>query len=142
MIPSSHSNIVKGGVHKDLAEIGAYLPMPERKVMEVQITMDEHHKLMTIMRDMGVKKAIANLLNNNMIKKLSNAVRTGIEGAQNVTQHGMAKNLYAMYVKKARERLIATTPELQERIKSYDKLLKTSSPVPKGTQRLLDNINQ
>ena len=140
MIPSSHSNIVKGGVHKDLAEIGAFLPMPQRKIDGVQITMDEHHKLMSIMRDMGVKSAISKVLSN--IKGLPNVARTGVPNAQNLTQSGVVLNVYNNFVKAARLRLVATEPELQLRIKRHKDLLKTSSPVPKGTQRLLDNINQ
>lgn len=139
MIPSSHSNIVKGGVHKDLAEIGAFLPMPQRKIDGVQITMDEHHKLMTIMRDMGVKKAVTKVLSN--VRGLPNVARTGIPNAQNLTQSGVVLNVYNNFVRAARLRLIATEPGLQLRIKQHKDLLKTSSPVPKGTQRLLDNIN-
>ena len=129
LIPSSHSNVVHDGIHKDLADMGVYLPMPKRRINGVELSMDQHHQLMTIVKEIGTKEAISRVI--PYAKKLPAIERTGIPGYQTFTQKGVMKEAYNRMIKKAREILLLRNPELAVRVEERNvKLTEQSKRAP------------
>lgn len=127
ILPSSHSNIVSDPLHRKLAEDGAFLPMPDRRIDGVEITRDQHQAVMLKMKEMGVKKAIRKLVDSPLYENLPDQNRTGVPGLQRFTKSGMVLKLYSDYVKMAKESVKAEDVELKLRIDKFKKNLQTES---------------
>lgn len=125
VIPLGYSGVVDDPLMHKLVDMGANLRMPSYEVEGVEITMAEHQRMMDILKEIGVKDAIRDVVDEVFESDLPRTARTGVEGAQSLTQSGLVRSVYNDYVREARLRLIDESPDLQERIRKMDNLLAT-----------------
>lgn len=137
-LPASYANITHDPLAQKLAMGGVFIERPDRRIEGVELTPDEYSSLMSEMKTLGVKDAMKTLVNSPLWDTLPDAVKTGEDGAQDVTKSGVASNLYRQYLKAAREITVSKNATLQQRILRYKQALQTDSATPPNVERALN----
>lgn len=137
IIPLSHSNVVSDPLMHKLVDAGANLTKPTREVFNVEITEMEHQRLMDILKESGVEDALRKAVTAPTFEKLPKTERTGVPGAQSMTQGGIARRIYNGYVKAARMKLLSESPDIQERVRQHrNKLATQETMAPLGAPEM------
>ena len=139
VLPFSYSTIENDPVMQEMVRIGANIPMPKKRIEGVQLTLQDHDRLMEIMQEQKVDEQLRRFMNMDMYKMLPEASKTGIEGGQNLTKRGMVQTIYNKNIKIARERLLAESPELQDRVDVFKRNLATMGSGKTEGQRVLES---
>jgi len=138
MIPTSYSTIDKDPLLQKLAEAGAYIRLPGKRLDGVELTVRDHSQFMEVLKETGVRDALDRFVNSEAWEALPDVSETGIDGAQRATKSGMAKFMYSNYVKLAKFRFIQSRPDLQKRIREFNTKLQSNPKATPLTQRVLD----
>jgi hypothetical protein len=121
VLPLSYSNILNDKLMQTMVEVGAYIPRPERRVFGVEITLQQHDRLMSIMKEQNVEGQMRQFIEQPIWDSLPETDETGIDGYQSYTKAGMLKEIYSRNLRAARERLVAEDKSLALRIEKFER---------------------
>jgi len=116
IFPLSHHKIGKEKLQQDMMAAGSYIQMPLRKIKGVELTLDQHQRMMDMMKEQDVKGAIRDVMATPMFKGLKDTEITGTPGAQSLTKKGIISMIYNAHLEQARTRLITEDAELADKI--------------------------